>query len=173
MLAKIVSIKHSFMDYPDPEKSCILIFLSGCSFHCPSCHNMELQDNTMGTSTTASELFKRLTILSDQYKTKSIVFQGGDPLFKDNLTFLKEFVKLNVHTYSVCVYTGFDINFIKKNFNKGEVNFWKTGLYKEGLHRESKKTDKEFILSSSNQSFYNANFKKISKKGVLKFRCNT
>lgn len=169
-MAKIAAIKHSFMDYPDPDKSCIIIFLSGCAHNCPSCQNKDLQNSSLGTETSALDFYEELEYLTKTYKTTNIVFQGGDPLFQTNIYFLKEFVKLNVtHTYSVCVYTGYTIDYVKNNFSKGEIDFWKCGLYKEELHRESKKTDEEFILSSSNQDFYNSRFKKISKKGVLKF----
>ena len=111
---------------------------------------------------------KELDILSKSFKTKKVVFQGGDPLFYTNRTFLKDFVKINI-TYSVCVYTGYTIDEVKEDFKKGEVDYWKCGLFDESLKRISSKTDEEFILASSNQEFYDTNFKKISKKGILKF----
>ena len=172
-MARIADIKFSFQDYPDPEKSCILVYLSGCSHNCPSCHNKELQNSSAGIITTALELINYLYALSEKFKTKSVVFQGGDPLFGANVEFIKEFIGLNKlinKKYEICIYTGYNLEYSKSFFEKGEINYFKCGLYKEELHRESKKTNEEFILSSSNQEFYNTNFKKISKKGILKFK---
>ncbi len=158
------------MDYPDPNESCLLIYLAGCSHNCEGCHNKDLQNINKGNEFSALNVYKELNFMSIDYKTNNIVFQGGDPLFSTNLDFIKDFIALNkTHKYNICIYTGYSISLVKSNFNKGEVDFWKCGLYDKTTHRESMKTDKEFILSSSNQEFYDSKFRKISKQGILRF----
>lgn len=172
MIANIVNTIHSFVDYPHPEKHSITVFMSGCGHNCKNCQNKSLQDFSIGTSYTPEDFLNELVKLSIKYKTNNIVLQGGDPLYGNNLEFTQELLAINsIENYQLnfCVYTGFDIKYVKKYFNKGDAEFWKCGLFKEDSRNLSEKTDKHFVLASSNQNFYNSNFKKISRKGILKF----
>lgn len=166
--ANILNIVHSFVDYPHPAEDSITVFMSGCGHHCPGCHNKEAQEIKAGTSITVVDFLEELDNLTKKYKTNNIVFQGGDPLFYPNIPFMKEFLSIQ-KVYNICIYTGYDIKFVKNNFRKGDAKFWKCGMFDINNARESKKTDTEFILASPNQNWYNTNFKKISKDGVLTF----
>ena len=168
MTANIVNIIHSFVDYPHPAEDCITVFLSGCGHNCKFCHNESIQDISKGKQYTPESLIVELKTLSVRYKTNNIVLQGGDPLFGSNLDFTRYLI-CNSTDLNFCIYTGYSINYVKKYFNKEDAAYWKCGLYDVKKKMISGKTDESFSLGSSNQDFFNTNFKKISKNGVLKF----
>lgn len=80
--------KNSFIDYPG-KISCV-VFVSGCNFKCPYCHNPELaKGNTPSSSLTVDDIFDFLE------KRKSfmegVVITGGEPTLHESiLPFLKE-----------------------------------------------------------------------------------
>ena len=172
MTANIVNVIQTFIDYPHPTEHSITVFMSGCGHNCKNCQNKSLQDFSMGTPYTPEEFLDHLTKLAFKYKTNNVVLQGGDPLYGKNIKFTQKLLALNSidnRGFNFCVYTGFDIKYVKKYFNKGNSVFWKCGLYDENKKMISSKTDAKFILASYNQEFYNTKFKRISKKGILKF----
>lgn len=166
--------EFSFLDYPLPEASCLIINALYCEHSCKGCQNKEaMEDKLKETSVAMEDFLKILQIETNRNKTYNLVFEGGDILHKSSIGFLKEFIKWNNQNnkiYNICIYTGNGIEFIKNNFEKGDVNFWKCGTFKEALKRESLKDNEKFILASPNQNFYDSNFKKISKDGILYFK---
>lgn len=162
-------ISFTFQDYPEPEETALLIFVSGCSNNCIYCQNKSLQNPKYGTEITdVNDFVKLLENKCKENNTKNIVIEGGDPLFISNIYAVKEIISL-MKGYNFCIYTGYSIKETKKYYNKKEVKYYKCGLYDAKLNRISGKTEKEFVLASSNQDFYDTNFHRISKKGVLKF----
>ena len=172
MRANIVNIIQTFIDFPHPEEHSITVYISGCGHNCKNCQNKSIQNFSVGTSYSPEEFLDELTKLSIKHRTSNIVLQGGDPLYGSNLEFTQELLAINSidnRNFNFCIYTGFDIKYVKKYFNKGDSVFWKCGLYKDNRKMIPSKTDTKFTLASSNQDFYDTNFKKISKKGILKF----
>ena len=83
--------KQSLIDFPE-KMSCVL-FLSGCNFECPYCHNPELVRGTPGCHPVSEEagvydfLEKRKTFLD------GVVISGGEPTLNEDLTSLCKRIK--------------------------------------------------------------------------------
>jgi len=83
--------KNSLIDYPG-KISCVL-FLSGCNFECPYCHNPELVKGGGESSTSINKnrvhdfLKKRKKFLN------GVVISGGEPTIHQDLIFLCEKIK--------------------------------------------------------------------------------
>ena len=82
---------NSFNDYP--KEISYVIFLGGCNFKCPYCHNSSIVNKT-------TEILNTNEVLKDLIKRKSfinaVVITGGEPtIYGDNLIeLLKEIKKL-------------------------------------------------------------------------------
>jgi len=163
----------SFQDYPDPYFCSLVVYLTGCEHNCKNCHNPQLQDSEQeieGTveihTNTAIRLINEFMQKNDQ--VEAIVLSGGDPLHKNNLYFTKKFCEENGNKHSICIYTGYEIDYVKEQNITG-FKFLKCGKYEEKKKQESFKDDYRMQLASKNQNFYDAEYKQLSKNGVLKF----
>ena len=82
-----------------------VLFVSGCPHHCPGCHNKEAQDFNYGTEFNKQEIINRI---KDNSILKGITISGGEPLCKENIKEVCQFIKdvknerkdLNVWCYS-------------------------------------------------------------------------
>ncbi|MFZ7113420.1 MAG: anaerobic ribonucleoside-triphosphate reductase activating protein [Desulfatiglandales bacterium] len=83
--------KNSFIDYPG-KISCVL-FLKGCNFHCPYCHNPELVNGGHSPSL----LFQESDVLEFLEDRKGllegVVISGGEPTLQKDLTLLCEKIR--------------------------------------------------------------------------------
>jgi len=75
--------KHSLIDYPE-KMSCVL-FLCGCNFHCPYCHNPDLARGCPSCTTCLSreqvfDFLERRRGLLD-----AVVISGGEPTLSPDL----------------------------------------------------------------------------------------
>lgn len=165
-------IGFSFQDYPDPSASAVVVYLTGCSNNCKGCQNVKLQNPFYGEDVgDISTFVKKIKDECAKNDTHNIVFEGGDPLYTDNVFYVKSIIDL-LPEYNVCIYTGCDIDTVKLSFRKHEVNFFKCGKFDIDHKRPSMKTEDKFMLASPNQNFYDSCFHKISRKGVLNFKKN-
>ena len=90
-------LKNSLIDYPG-KVSCVL-FLAGCNFNCPYCHNPDLVLNHNGDSLSAvSEQMDRF-LASRRDFLDGVVISGGEPTLQPQLTGLCQRIK--AHGYSV------------------------------------------------------------------------
>lgn len=84
--------KSSLIDYP--EKISAIIFMQGCNFKCPYCHNPELINKTDSTSLEVESVIQFLKKRQD--KLDGVVITGGEPtLQKDLPDFIKRIKELN------------------------------------------------------------------------------
>jgi len=60
-----------------PGKLCSVIFLSGCPFRCPFCHNHELLNK--GTKASVDDIVKKV---SENYLIDGVCITGGEPLMQ-------------------------------------------------------------------------------------------
>ena len=67
----------------DGEGIRIVLFVSGCSHHCPDCHNPESWDPNNGKEFTDKTITTILKLLDRPY-IDGLTISGGDPLFIDN-----------------------------------------------------------------------------------------
>ena len=86
-----------------------VLFVSGCPHHCPGCQNKEAQDFNYGKELNTQELIEKI---KDNSILKGITISGGEPLCKENvggvLNFIKE-VKKERPNFNVWCYSGYTI----------------------------------------------------------------
>ena len=86
-----------------------VLFVSGCPHHCPGCHNKIAQDYNYGKKFDKEEIINKIM---DNSILKGITISGGEPLFKENmpevLDFIKE-VKQKRPNFNVWCYTGYTL----------------------------------------------------------------
>lgn len=97
----------------DGEGVRAVIFLSGCSHHCPECHNHAAQDPNYGVECT-DELLEEI---ADEIKKRpfisGITLSGGDPFYdvektRNFLMALSErYIEKGIHPQTVWIYTGY------------------------------------------------------------------
>lgn len=81
--------KNSFIDYPG-KISCV-IFLTGCNFTCPYCHNPELARGETPESHTLEEI--RDFLSARKGLIDGVVISGGEPTLQTNLPNLCESIR--------------------------------------------------------------------------------
>jgi len=123
-----------------------VVFFSGCTLNCPSCHNKEMQTIQYGDSVDSSELMKRIE------KNKPIIdgvtISGGDPFLQiDELIYLLGLIKES--NFNVCVYTGQVYeNLLEDNLARKALDL--IDVLIDGPYIETLPTD-ELYIGSSNQ----------------------
>lgn len=162
----LVNFDCTFIDYPDPTDWANIFYFAGCEHSCNSCQNKKLQNFKSGNVITTTSLYTLASTLSKKNNTKKIVFSGGDPLSLYNIEGIKYFTHQYGNEFDICIYTGYDISYVKQNEITG-FKFIKCGTFIENQKRESGNFEDKFILASPNQNFYDANYKQISNEGIL------
>jgi organic radical activating enzyme len=162
----------NWTDYPDSSKMAISIFFNGCDFNCPSCHNEEMQDpnfhdNSYTSYESVQDLADQIITFGQRNRTNNFAIMGGDPLHPNNIDVVSKLTHVLEKSGNVILFTGYDMGTIKKSNLK--FTYLKHGLYRENLAQESKLTDNEFHLGSSNQKIYNSDFKLVSNNGIYKY----
>lgn len=86
-----------------------VLFVSGCPHHCPGCHNKIAQDYNYGKKFDKEAIINKIM---DNSILKGITISGGEPLCKENmpevLDFIKE-VKQKRPNFNVWCYTGYTL----------------------------------------------------------------
>ena len=86
-----------------------VLWVSGCSHHCPQCHNPQTWDKNAGEEFTEKVLDNLLEKLKRPY-IKRLTLSGGDPLFlgnRDEITNVVRKVKKNFPNIKIWCYTGY------------------------------------------------------------------
>ena len=86
-----------------------VLWVSGCSHHCPQCHNPQTWDKNAGEEFTDEVLDNLLDKLKRPY-IKRLTLSGGDPLFlgnRDEITNIVRKVKKNFPNIKIWCYTGY------------------------------------------------------------------
>lgn len=174
IMNKIHLVNHSvsFIDYPNPNVWSTIYFFTGCSHNCKSCQNKDLQNYNQGIEYNVDDFFELIKENCEKNHSKYVVLSGGDPLYFKNIEFTKEILlKCKENSINVCVYTGFDIEYVKNNNVKG-FQFIKCGTFDENNKLKSGMTDEYFQLASPNQNFYNDKYEQLSENGKMMFERN-
>lgn len=93
----------------DGEGIRVVLFVSGCSHHCPDCHNPESWDPNNGKEFTDKTIATVLKLLDRPY-IDGLTISGGDPLFIDNcrdVLKLCKAVKGVLPDKTIWLYTGY------------------------------------------------------------------
>jgi len=159
----------SFLDYADNESLAVIVYVMGCDHGCSGCHNQQFSDFNYSASYTVNfdKLSSILKESTKKHRTKKVVIGGGDPLHPKNIEFVK-YVLNKLTEYQFMVYTGYDVDYVKKNKVKG-FTLLKCGRYEEDKKQKSVKTDSKFCLASKNQKIYDCNYRLLSSDGTLFF----
>lgn len=112
--------KNSFIDYPG-KISCVL-FLKGCNFHCPYCHNPELVDNINFPSLLFQEREVLEFLRGRKGLLEGVVISGGEPTLQKDLALLCE--KIRDMGYPLKLDTnGSRPEVVDRLINQGLVNY--------------------------------------------------
>ena len=140
--------KNSFIDYPG-KLSCVL-FVSGCNFDCPYCHNPSLVKNGPGRSTNL--IGKKIYDFLERRKgfLDGVVISGGEPTLQKDLVHICE--KIKRMGYPVKLDTnGSRPQAVKKLIDEGLVDYIAMDIKTDPFHYSSyikKDCDPHSILSS-------------------------
>lgn len=101
----------------DGEGMRAAIFFSGCSHHCPGCHNKAAQDPLYGNNITDSDIDDISSNIVRRPFIRGITLTGGDPLFcpAKTLNFMNELTARTRDKYSCWIYTGYTWEEVKTN----------------------------------------------------------
>ena len=86
-----------------------VLWVSGCSHHCPQCHNPQTWDKNAGKEFTEEVLDNLLDKLKRPFIMR-LTLSGGDPLFlgnRDEITNVVRKVKKNFPNIKIWCYTGY------------------------------------------------------------------
>ena len=162
----------SFLDYPSPEGWAVMLYIPGCEHNCKNCHSPDLQDFNYSYNIknfNMDELIREIRLTCLRNNTDKIVLTGGDPLHPKHLQNVKYLLELLYkYKFKICIYTGYDINYIKEQDIK-YFEFIKCGKYIENLKQKSEKTDNKFTLASKNQKIYNTQLQELTIDGIYYF----
>ena len=92
-----------------------VVWCSGCSHHCPGCHNPETWDPESGVEFTDEHLKELFTILENPY-IAGVTFSGGDPFHEKNRAIVLRLCKTLKHEFpdkDIWLYTGYNWEDIK------------------------------------------------------------
>ncbi|MBW2568615.1 MAG: anaerobic ribonucleoside-triphosphate reductase activating protein [Deltaproteobacteria bacterium] len=138
--------KSSLIDYPG-KISCVL-FLSGCNFDCPYCHNPDLAKNNIHPMLNENSVYDFLEKRKDFLD--GVVISGGEPTLQKDLISLCE--KTKQMGYPVKIDTnGSRPHVIKKLINEGLVDYIAMDIKTDPLNYSpliQKKSDPDNIFSS-------------------------
>lgn len=102
----------------------VVLWVAGCSHHCPNCQNPVTWDPDDGILFDKNARKELLDIISQDY-ISGITFSGGDPLFESNREEVYELIEYikSVHpNKTVWLYTGYTFNDLKKFVPIGVLN---------------------------------------------------
>ena len=168
MPAYVMQMEETFLDYPDPTANAIILYFTGCAHHCYGCHSPLLQDEARYIET-PEEICRRAQVFAKRAETNKFVFLGGDPLYYKNLELTKYLCEHLGQEYDICIFTGYDVEYVK-TLNLTGIKYYKCGTFDKTHYQNPEKTDDKYVLASSNQNFYDSNYKQLSKDGILYFK---
>lgn len=173
MIKVLYPFQQTFLDYPDNISHAVLVYFLGCEHPCYACQNIYLKDLNYSKGVVSYDIYRTLAQDIEEnlnkYRTNKIVLSGGDPLFKNNINFVRLFLHYaNLSGWDVIVYTGYDIEYVKEKYIEN-FTYIKCGQYDLSKKQESKKTNDYIQFASKNQKLYNSKYELISDDGKYYF----
>ena len=148
----------------------VLLWVAGCSHHCPNCQNPVTWDPDDGILFDENARKELLDIVSQDY-ISGITFSGGDPLFESNreeVYELIEYIKSVYPNKTVWLYTGYTFNDLKKFVPIGILN--KIDVIIDGPYIEKFRDTSLKWRGSSNQRVINV--RKTIDTGNIVLHCD-
>ena len=129
-----------------------VLFVSGCPHHCPGCHNKEAQDFNYGTDFNKKEIIDRI---KENSILKGITISGGEPLCKENIKEVCEFikdVKKEKKDFNVWCYSGYTLDeLIARNDEETNECLNQIDVLVDGEFKQELKDPRLKFKGSSNQ----------------------
>ena len=101
-----------------------VLFVSGCSHHCPSCHNPQTHDPRYGHQFTIGTMTEIMESLRMEF-CSGLTLSGGDPLYPDNRNEVMRIVETVKGEFgnkkSIWLYTGYTWDELQKQIQDGDV----------------------------------------------------
>ena len=148
----------------------VVLWVAGCSHHCPNCQNPVTWDPDDGILFDKNARKELLDIVSQDY-ISGITFSGGDPLFESNreeVYELIEYIKSVYPNKTVWLYTGYTFNELKKFVPIGILN--KIDVIIDGPYIEKFRDTSLKWRGSSNQRVINV--RKTIDTGNIVLHCD-
>ncbi len=148
----------------------VVLWVAGCSHHCPNCQNPVTWDPDDGILFDKNARKELLDIISQDY-ISGITFSGGDPLFESNreeVYELIEYIKSVYPNKTVWLYTGYTFNDLKKFVPIGILN--KIDVIIDGPYIEKFRDTSLKWRGSSNQRVINV--RKTIDTGNIVLHCD-
>ena len=108
--------------YPDQNNGDglrVVVWVSGCSHHCPECQNPQTWNANSGIEFDKNAEQEVMDQISKDY-INGITWSGGDPMFESNIEIVLDItqkIKKQYPNKTVWLYTGYTYDELKKNFN--------------------------------------------------------
>ena len=129
-----------------------VLFVSGCPHGCPGCHNKAAQNYNYGEKFNKEEIINRI---KDNSILKGITISGGEPLCKENMPEVLDFIKTvrkEKPNFNVWCYTGYTMEELVNRNDETTNNCLKEiDVLVDGEFVESKKDPNLKFRGSSNQ----------------------
>lgn len=141
----------------------VSVYVSGCHFHCPGCHNPEAQDFNYGEEFTA-EIFNKIrdALYANGIK-RSLCILGGEPLAPENILMVTRLIAFCQQAYDwlqVYIWTGYTYEYLEsqqlKNRNIHTI-LLNTDYLIDGLYEQDKRDITLKMRGSSNQRIWHNN----------------
>ena len=129
-----------------------VLFVSGCPHGCPGCHNKAAQNYNYGEKFNKEEIINRI---KDNSILKGITISGGEPLCKENMPEVLDFIKTvrkEKPNFNVWCYTGYTMEELVNRHDEITNNCLKEiDVLVDGEFVEAKKDPNLKFRGSSNQ----------------------
>ena len=129
-----------------------VLFVSGCPHGCPGCHNKAAQNYNYGEKFNKEEIINRI---KDNSILKGITISGGEPLCKENMPEVLDFIKTvrkEKPNFNVWCYTGYTMEELVNRNDEITNNCLKEiDVLVDGEFVEAKKDPNLKFRGSSNQ----------------------
>lgn len=125
-------------DCVNGEGVCVSLFMQGCHFHCPGCHNPETWDFNGGREVDIDDLIAAIvTAISRNKIQRNFSILGGEPLAPENIhntAIIIQAVRLVYPDIKIFVWTGYELEELPENNDmqkiKENINKLITGRFK-------------------------------------------
>ena len=129
-----------------------VLVVSGCPHGCPGCHNKAAQNYNYGEKFNKEEIINRI---KDNSILKGITISGGEPLCKENMPEVLDFIKTvrkEKPNFNVWCYTGYTMEELVNRHDETTDNCLKEiDVLVDGEFVEEKKDPNLKFRGSSNQ----------------------
>lgn len=129
-----------------------VLFVSGCPHNCPGCHNKVAQDYNYGEKFDKEKIINRIC---ENSILKGITISGGEPLCKENITevldFIKDVKKVRPN-FNVWCYTGYTLEQLEdRNDSVTDETLKNIDVLVDGRFIEAQKNPTLKFKGSANQ----------------------